>query len=167
PFKRISYTDALEVLKSSGREFEYPLDWGCSLQSEHEKYLAEEYAKGPIFVTDYPAACKPFYMLDSSSSNNGDESRRTVACVDLLVPGVGELVGGSLREDDVDKLESKLKAHGLTTEDYDWYLDLRRFGSVPHGGFGMGLERYLTFVTGLVSVRDVIPAPRWYGNCRY
>jgi asparaginyl-tRNA synthetase len=166
PFARVTYTEAIRILQTSAKDrvWEFPVKWGLSLQSEHERYLAEEYFKRPVFVTDYPEDVKPFYMLGSHETN---KLGKTVACTDLLVPGIGELIGGSLREDRVEMLEQKLVQAGLSLEDYQWYLDLRRYGSVPHGGFGLGLERYLLYLTGLTNVRDVIPTPRWFGNVRY
>ncbi|KAJ3413463.1 hypothetical protein HDV05_008032 [Chytridiales sp. JEL 0842] len=167
PFARVTYTEAIEILlKQEKKNWEYPVQWGLSLQSEHERFLAEEYFRKPVFVTDYPADVKPFYMLNSPSSQP-DNARNTVACTDLLVPGIGELIGGSLREDNIELLEQKLIKAGLSLEDYQWYIDLRRYGSVPHGGFGLGLERYLLYITGLTNVRDVVPSPRWFGHVRY
>ncbi|KAJ3135393.1 hypothetical protein HK100_002755 [Physocladia obscura] len=170
PFHRITYTEALRILQqfSKKKKWQYSVDkWGCSLQSEHERFLADEYFKGPVFVTDYPAEVKPFYMLDSSDclGNRGEHGGKTVACVDLLVPGIGELVGGSLREHSLEKIEEKIKEKGLSLQGLEWYLDLRRFGSVPHGGFGLGMERYLMTITGMSNIKDVIPIPRWYGHC--
>ncbi|ORY44492.1 asparaginyl-tRNA synthetase [Rhizoclosmatium globosum] len=169
-FHRVSYTDALVILQKSGKSWVHPVDrWGVSLQSEHERFLAEEWFKGPVFVTDYPSEVKPFYMLDSrdSEGDRGVHGGETVACVDLLVPGIGEVVGGSLREHRLDRLEEKIREKGLGLEGLEWYLDLRRFGTVPHGGYGLGLERYLMAVSGLTNVRDVIPMPRWFGHCKY
>ncbi|KAJ3069835.1 hypothetical protein HDU98_007093 [Podochytrium sp. JEL0797] len=170
PFDRITYTEALQILQGTKRKWVHPVDkWGCALQSEHERFLAEECFKAPVFVTDYPASVKPFYMLDSKDSGGerGVHGGETVACVDLLVPGIGEVVGGSLREHSLEGIERKIKEKGLTLEGLEWYLDLRRFGTVPHGGYGLGVERYLMAVSGMSNVRDVIPMPRWYGHCAY
>ncbi|KAJ3300436.1 hypothetical protein HK104_000494 [Borealophlyctis nickersoniae] len=164
PFGRISYTEAVEILKGVKRKWDHPVEWGLPLQSEHERYLAEEHYRGPVFVTDYPARIKPFYMLDSIETV---PDGRTVACVDLLVPRIGELAGGSLREDSADKLIEKMKQGGLNVDEYGWYIDLRRFGSVPHGGFGIGFERLLAYFTGVWNVRDLIVAPRFYSYCKY
>lgn len=164
PFGRITYTEAVKVLEKVDREWEFPVKWGLSLQAEHERYLAEEYFQGPVFVTDYPSGIKPFYMRDSLHT---DGDKKTVACVDLLVPKIGELAGGSLREDDTDKLVGKMKLAGLDVEEYGWYVDLRKFGSVPHGGFGIGFERLLGYLTGVGNVKDLIVAPRYYQHCKY
>ncbi|KAJ3384887.1 asparaginyl-tRNA synthetase [Entophlyctis sp. JEL0112] len=176
PFHRVTYTDALQILRraslSGVKTWEHPVDeWGCALQSEHERYLAEEHFKGPVFVTDYPSSIKPFYMLESrmdpKSTDRGIHQGDTVACVDLLVPGIGEVVGGSLREHRYDSVSSQITQRGLSSEQLEWYLDLRRFGSVPHGGYGLGIERYLMGITGMSNVKDVMPMPRWYGNCQF
>ncbi|RKO93065.1 asparaginyl-tRNA synthetase [Blyttiomyces helicus] len=164
PFARMTYTEAITVLSAADRTWTHPVRWGLPLQTEHERYLAEVHCRGPVFVTDYPTAQKPFYMLASSSST---PDRETVACFDLLVPGVGELVGGSLREHDVHRLETNLRRAGLDPVAYDWYLDLRRFGTVPHGGFGMGFERFLAYITGMANLKDLAVVPRWLGHCRY
>ena len=152
-FERITYTEAVEILEKSGKEFEYPVSWGVDLQTEHERYLTEEVFNGPVFVTDYPKDIKSFYM-------KLNEDGKTVRAMDMLVPGVGELIGGSQREDDVDKLESMMIEKGINPEDYKWYSDLRRFGGVPHGGYGLGFERMVMYVTGMKNIRDVIPYPR-------
>ncbi|KAI9333462.1 hypothetical protein BDR26DRAFT_909022 [Obelidium mucronatum] len=166
PFERITYTEALGILQRVNRSWVHPVDkWGVSLQSEHERFLAEEYFKKPVFVTDYPAQVKPFYMLDSVKQESLEGT--TVACVDLLVPGIGEVVGGSLREHSLEGIERKIKEKGLGLEGLEWYLDLRRFGSVPHGGFGLGVERYLMAISGMANVKDVVPMPRWFGHCQY
>ncbi|KAG0240396.1 hypothetical protein BGW41_007004 [Actinomortierella wolfii] len=159
-FQRMTYTEAIDILSKSGQKFEYPTTWGSPLQSEHEKWLAGEYCKGPVFVTDYPAELKPFYMRKNADG-------KTVGCVDLLVPGIGELMGGSLREERLDVLQQQLRQHGLSEEEYGWYLDLRRYGTVPHGGWGIGFERYMLLITGMDSIRDVIPFPRYINHCRY
>ena len=160
PFAHITYTKAVEILKSSGKTFEFPIDWGTDLQSEHERYLAEEYCKKPVILTDYPAHIKAFYMRENSDG-------KTVAAMDVLVPKIGELIGGSQREDRLDILERKIAAGGLNREDYWWYLELREFGSVPHAGFGLGFERLVLFVTGMENIRDVIPFPRYPGHIEF
>lgn len=152
-FARITYTEAVEILKNCGETFEFPVSWGCDLQSEHERYLTEKKFKKPVIVTDYPAGIKAFYMKLS-------DDKTTVRAMDVLVPKVGEIIGGSQREDRLEILEERMKAQGLNPEEYWWYLDLRRFGSVPHAGFGLGLERTVQFVTGMTNIRDVIPFPR-------
>lgn len=159
---RISYADAVKELAAQHAVakggFQFAPAWGAGLQSEHEKWLAGTLAKGPVFVTDYPAALKPFYM------RHNDDPRDTVACFDLLVPRVGELVGGSLREERLGHLERALASHGLPTADFEWYLDLRRFGSVPHGGFGLGFERLVSWISDVENIRECIPFPRWPGK---
>lgn len=152
-FERISYTDAIALLEKADRKFEFPVSWGLDLQSEHERYLAEEYFKKPVIVTDYPTEIKAFYMR-----LNDDE--RTVRAMDVLAPKVGEIIGGSQREERLDVLERRIQAAGLNIEDYWWYLDLRRYGTVPHAGFGLGFERLVQFMTGMTNIRDVIPFPR-------
>ncbi|KAK7882999.1 hypothetical protein WMY93_029173 [Mugilogobius chulae] len=158
-FTIISYSDAIDILKRSSEDFVFPTDWGCDLQTEHEKYLVKHCGNLPVFVTDYPYDLKPFYARD-----NQDHPQHTAAAVDLLVPGVGELCGGSLREERLDLLMARLEAAGLK-DTYSWYLDLRRFGSVPHGGFGMGFERYLQCLLGIDNIKDVIPFPRFSHSC--
>ena len=153
PFERVSYTEAVEILRASGRPFEFPVEYGHNLQSEHERYLTEERFQCPVTVYNYPKEIKPFYMRQ-----NDDD--KTVAAMDLLVPGIGEIVGGSQREERLDRLADNLARHGLGEAEYGWYLDLRRHGSVPHAGFGLGFERLLMFVTGVANIRDVIPFPR-------
>lgn len=157
PFQRITYHDAVDLLNRSGKAFQYAVDANSGLQSEHERFLTEEYFKGPVTVHDYPRSIKPFYMR----VNDGGD---TVAAMDLLVPGIGELIGGSQREERLDVLLDNLKRQGLSEEDYRWYTDLRRFGSVPHAGFGLGFERFLMLVTGVANIRDVIPFPRTPGH---
>ncbi len=157
PFVRVSYTDAVEILQKSGEKFEFPIVWGEGLQSEHERFLTEKHFKSPVAVYDYPREAKPFYMRQNDDG-------KTVAATDLLVPGIGEIVGGSQREERLEKLLSAMEAHGLSEKDYAWYTDLRRFGSVPHAGFGLGFERMLMFVTGEGNIRDVIPFPRTPGH---
>ena len=159
-FVRLPYTEAVEVLKSSGRKFEFPVDWGADLQSEHERYLTEEHFKKPVIVYDYPRSIKPFYM-------RVNDDGKTVRAMDVLVPKVGEIIGGSQREERIDVLESRMKEQDLNPEDYWWYVDLRRYGTVPHSGFGLGLERVIQFVTGMANIRDVIPFPRTPGSAEF
>ncbi|KFW75881.1 hypothetical protein N305_08180, partial [Manacus vitellinus] len=156
---RISYSEAVEILKQASQTFTFKPEWGCDLQTEHEKYLVKHCGEIPVFVINYPYDLKPFYMRD-----NEDGPQHTVAAVDLLVPGIGELFGGSLREERLPFLESRLQRLGLT-DAYQWYLDLRKFGSVPHGGFGMGFERYLQYILGVDNIKDVIPFPRFSHSC--
>lgn len=160
PFTRVSYTDAVEILLKSGRTFEYPVSWGENLQSEHERFLAEEHFKGPVTVFNYPKDIKPFYMRQN-------EDGKTAAAMDVLVPGIGEIIGGSQREERLDRLEAAMAAHGLDPESYRWYADLRRFGSVPHSGYGMGFERFLMYATGVSNIRDVIPFARTPGHADF
>ena len=160
PFERISYTDAVDILLKSGRSFENPVVWGEGLQTEHERFLAEEHVKGPVTIFNYPKGIKPFYMRQNDDG-------KTAAAMDLLVPGIGEIVGGSQREERLDVLESLMAAQGLEPENYAWYADLRRYGSVPHAGYGLGFERLLMFVTGVPNIRDVIPFARTPGNAMY
>lgn len=152
PFVRITYTDAIDILKASGKAFEFPVAWGLDMQSEHERFLTEEHFKGPVVVTDYPAEIKAFYM-------RANDDGKTVAAMDVLVPGIGEIIGGSQREERLDVLDAKLAAQGLSEELW-WYRDLRRYGSVPHAGFGLGFERLVQYVTGMANIRDVIAFPR-------
>ncbi len=156
-FGRVSYTEAIEILLKSKKKFEFQVEYGTDLQSEHERFLAEEYFKKPVFLTDYPKEIKPFYMR-----MNDDE--KTVAAVDLLVPGIGELIGGSQREERLELLEKRMDEMNLVKKDYWWYLDSRKFGSAPHSGFGMGFERFLMLITGINNIRDVIPFPRTPGS---
>ena len=160
PFERVSYTEAVEILIASGQEFVYPVEYGHNLQSEHERYLTETHFKSPITVYNYPADIKPFYMRKNDDG-------KTVAAMDVLVPGIGEIVGGSQREERLDVLQANLEEHDLSKEEYDWYVDLRRFGTVPHAGFGLGFERLLMFVTGVHNIRDVIPFPRTPGSADF
>ncbi len=157
PFHRVSYTEAVDILHTSGKKWDYPVEWGANLQSEHERYLTEEHFKSPVTVYDYPKGIKPFYMRTN-------EDQKTVAAMDVLVPGIGEIVGGSQREERLDVLLENMKHHNISEEDYSWYVDLRRFGSVPHAGFGLGFERLLMFITGMGNIRDVIPFARTPGN---
>ena len=156
-FDRIPYTEAIDILKKSKKKFEFKVEFGTDLKSEHERYLAEEYCKKPVFLTDYPKTIKPFYMRV-----NDDD--KTVAAVDLLVPGIGELIGGSQREERLDVLENRMEEMALPKEHYWWYLDSRKYGSVPHSGFGLGFERFLMLITGISNIRDVIPFPRTPGS---
>lgn len=156
-FVRVSYTEAVEILQKSGEKFEFPIRWGEALQSEHERFLTEKHFKSPVAVHDYPREAKPFYM-------RRNDDGKTVAAADLLVPGIGEIVGGSQREERLDVLLDAMRENGLSEKDYAWYADLRRFGSVPHAGFGLGFERMLMFVTGEGNIRDVIPFPRTPGH---
>ena len=156
-FARITYTEAVEILKNSGAQFEYPVEWGVDLQTEHERYLTEQVYKKPVFVTDYPKDIKAFYM-------RLNDDGKTVAAADLLVPGVGEIIGGSQREERLEVLESRIKEMGMRVEDYDWYLDLRKYGGVKHAGYGLGFERMVMYVTGMANIRDVLPFPRTTGS---
>jgi len=159
-FGRITYTEAIEVLKNCGKKFEYPVQWGLDLQTEHERYLAEEHFQKPVFVTDYPKDIKAFYM-------RLNDDGQTVAAVDLLVPGVGEIIGGSQREERTEKLEKRMKEMKLNQADYDWYLDLRKYGGVIHSGFGLGFERIIMYLSGMQNIRDVIPFPRTPKNAKF
>ncbi len=159
-FGRITYTDAIEVLKNSGRKFDYPVEWGCDLQTEHERYLTEEHFKKPVFVTDYPKDIKAFYM-------RLNDDGKTVAAADCLVPGIGEIIGGSQREERLDVLEARMHELGLKPEDYWWYLDLRRYGGCKHAGYGLGFERMVMYLTGVSNIRDVLPHPRTVGNADF
>jgi asparaginyl-tRNA synthetase len=160
PFAHMTYSAAVEVLTSCGKAFEFPIAWGADLQAEHERYLTEQHVGGPLILTDYPASIKPFYMRLSDDG-------KTVAAMDVLVPGVGEIIGGSQREERLDVLQARLAAAGLSDTDYWWYLDLRRYGTVPHAGFGLGLERAVQYATGMANIRDVIPFPRTPGNAEF
>ena len=156
-FGRVTYTEAVELLKNSGKEFEYPVEWGCDLQTEHERYLTEEVFKKPIFVTDYPKEIKAFYM-------RLNDDKKTVAAMDCLVPGIGEIIGGSQREERIDILIERMSELGLSQEDYSHYLDLRRFGGTKHAGYGLGFERAVMYLTGMGNIRDVLPYPRTVNN---
>jgi asparaginyl-tRNA synthetase len=153
PFRRLSYTEAVEILKKSGRTFEFPVEWGTDLQSEHERYLTEEHFKQPVILVDYPKQIKAFYM-------RLNDDGKTVAAMDVLVPKIGEIIGGSQREERLEVLDGRIEEMGLNKKDYWWYRDLRRYGTVPHAGFGLGFERLLQFCTGMTNIRDVIPFPR-------
>ena len=159
-FVRISYTDAVKELEKHNDKFEYPVSWGIDLQTEHERYLCEEIFKKPVFVTDYPMDIKAFYMKQNPDG-------KTVAAADLLVPGIGEIIGGSQREENYDKLLSRMKELDMPVDNYDWYLDLRKYGSCVHSGFGLGFERAIMYLTGMQNIRDVIPFPRTPKNCEF
>lgn len=159
-FKRMPYTEAIEILKASGRTFQYPVEWGADLQTEHERYLSEEVVCGPVFLTDYPKDIKAFYM-------RLNDDGKTVAACDLLVPGIGELIGGSQREERLDVLLGRMKEMGLTEEGYEWYLDLRRYGGCKHAGYGLGFERMVMYMTGMQNIRDVVPFARTVGNLEF
>ena len=160
PFQRVPYTEAIDLLKKSGEKFEFPVEYGLNLQSEHERWLTEKHFKCPVTVFNYPKEIKPFYMR-----LNDDD--KTVTAMDLLVPGIGEIVGGSQREERLDVLEANIRRHKMNPADYEWYLDLRRYGTVPHSGFGLGFERMLMFVTGVSNIRDVIPFARTPGSAEF
>ncbi len=159
-YKTVTYTEAIELLEKSGEEFKYPVSWGCDLQTEHERYLTEKIFGMPVFVTDYPKEIKSFYM-------RLNEDGKTVAAMDLLVPGVGEIIGGSQREERLDVLLARMEELGLKEEDYSWYLDLRRWGSTKHAGYGLGFERIIMYLTGVSNIRDVIPYPRTTGTAEF
>lgn len=159
-FKHLTYTEAIEVLEKSNKKFEYPVKWGIDLQTEHERYLTDEFVKGPVFVTDYPKEIKAFYMRQNDDG-------KTVAAMDLLMPGVGEIVGGSQREERLDILEKRMDEMKLPKENYWWYLDLRKYGGVCHAGFGLGFERLLMYLSGMQNIRDVIPFPRTPKNAEF
>jgi asparaginyl-tRNA synthetase len=156
----MDYTDAIDILKASGKKFEFPVEWGVDLSSEHERYLAEEHVGAPIIMKNYPKDIKAFYMRIN-------DDNKTVAAMDVLAPGIGEIIGGSAREERLDVFDRRLEEMNLDKEDYDWYRDLRRYGTVPHAGFGLGFERLVAYVTGMQNVRDVIPFPRTPGNAQY
>ena len=157
-FGHVTYTEAVELLEKNNDKFDYKVSWGCDLQTEHERYLTEQIFKRPVFVTDYPKEIKAFYM-------KLNEDRKTVAAMDCLVPGIGEIIGRSQREDDYDLLVKRMEELKLNQEDYQFYLDLRKYGSTHHAGFGLGFERLVMYVTGMGNIRDVIPFPRTVGNC--
>ena len=159
-FKRLDYTEGVEILKASGRKFEFPCDWGCDLQSEHERYLVEEHFKRPVILINYPKQIKAFYMKQN-------EDGKTVRAMDVLFPKIGEIIGGSEREADYEKLSARVHELGMNEKELWWYLDTRRWGSAPHSGFGLGFERLLLFVTGMGNIRDVIPFPRTTGSAEY
>jgi asparaginyl-tRNA synthetase len=157
-FGHVTYTEAIEILEKNNDNFDYRVSWGCDLQTEHERYLTEQVFKKPVFVTDYPKDIKAFYM-------KMNDDNKTVAAMDLLVPGIGEIIGGSQREDDYDKLVKRMDEMGLKKEDYEFYLDLRKYGSARHAGFGLGFERCVMYLTGMGNIRDVVPFPRTVNNC--
>ncbi|MCZ6641496.1 MAG: asparagine--tRNA ligase, partial [Gammaproteobacteria bacterium] len=159
PFERLDYSEAIDILEKSGQSFEFPVHWGHDLQSEHERFLTEKHVGGPVVVTNYPKEIKAFYMR-----LNDDD--KTVAAMDVLVPGVGEIIGGSQREERLDVLDERLAARGLESELW-WYRDLRRYGTVPHAGFGLGLERLVLYMTGMENIRDTIPFPRVPHNASF
>ncbi|MGL5545322.1 MAG: asparagine--tRNA ligase, partial [Cetobacterium sp.] len=159
-FGKITYTEAVDILINSGKKFDYPVKWGIDLQSEHERFLSEEHFKRPVFVTDYPKEIKSFYMKLNADG-------KTVRAMDLLAPGIGEIIGGSQREDSLELLEDRMAEVGLKGEDYGFYLDLRRYGSFPHSGYGLGFERMLMYITGITNIRDVIPFPRTPNNAEF
>jgi asparaginyl-tRNA synthetase len=160
PFLRVPYTEAIEILKKSGRQFEYPVDYGLNMQSEHERFLTEEHFKSPTTVFNYPKEIKPFYMRQNDDG-------KTVTAMDVLVPGIGEVIGGAQREERPERLIENMQFHKLNAEDYGWYMDLRKYGTVPHAGFGLGFERLLMFLTGVSNIRDVIPFARTPGNADF
>ena len=159
-FERITYTEAVDLLKKSGEEFQYPVEWGIDLQTEHERYITEKIFKKPVFVTDYPKEIKAFYM-------RLNDDGKTVAACDLLVPGVGEIIGGSQREERYELLKERIEAMGMTEDDYDWYMDLRKYGGVKHAGYGLGFERIIMYITGMGNIRDVLPFPRTPKTCEF
>jgi asparaginyl-tRNA synthetase len=159
-FKRVSYTEAINILLKSKMQFEFPVSWGCDIQTEHERYLTEQVFNGPIFVTDYPKEIKAFYM-------RLNDDGKTVAAMDMLVPSVGELMGGSQREERLDVLKQRISELDFNEDDYKWYLDLRKYGGTRHAGFGMGFERFVMYVTGVNNIRDVIPFPRTTGSAEF
>ena len=160
PFTHLSYTEAVAILQASGEKFEYPVSWGVDLQAEHERYITEKHVQGPVILYNYPKEIKSFYM-------RLNDDGQTVAAMDVLVPGVGEIIGGSQRDERLDVLTDRMVQSGLKPDDYWWYLDLRRYGTVPHAGFGLGLERMVQYSTGMTNIRDVIPFPRTPGNCEF
>lgn len=160
PFLRVSYTEAVDILTKAGKTWEFPVAWGNDLQSEHERFLTEQHFKSPVILYDYPRTLKPFYM-------RVNDDGKTVRAMDVLVPGVGEIIGGSQREERLDVLEGRMREQGLDPHGYDWYLDLRRYGTVPHSGFGLGLERTILFLSGMANIRDVIPFPRTPGSAEF
>jgi asparaginyl-tRNA synthetase len=159
-FTRLSYTAAVEILIACEQKFDYQVEWGCDLQSEHERYLTEQHFSGPVILYDYPCTIKPFYM-------RVNDDGKTVRAMDVLVPKVGEIIGGSQREERLDVLEDRMRQQDLDPAEYWWYTDLRKYGTVPHAGFGLGLERAVQFVTGMQNIRDVIPFPRTPGSAEF
>ena len=159
-FVRLTYTEGVDILLKSGKKFEFPVYWGADLQSEHERYLVEEHFRKPVILTDYPKEIKAFYMKQNPDG-------KTVRAMDVLFPNIGEIIGGSQREEDYDKLIARINELGIPMKDMWWYLDTRRFGTVPHSGFGLGFERLVLFVTGMTNIRDVIPFPRTPNNAEF
>ena len=159
-FKVMTYTDAVNILKSSTENFKFPVDWGMDLKTEHERYICEKIVNGPVFIINYPKEIKAFYM-------RLNDDNKTVAAMDMLVPGIGELIGGSQREERIEILKTKIQDSGMNIDDYSWYLDLRKFGGTRHGGFGLGFERMLMYLTGMQNIRDVLPFPRTVGFCEF
>ncbi|MBR2372563.1 MAG: asparagine--tRNA ligase, partial [Clostridia bacterium] len=159
-FGQVTYTDAVKILEKNNENFEFKVYWGCDLQTEHERYLTEKVFNGPVFVTDYPKEIKAFYM-------RMNDDNKTVAAMDMLVPGVGELIGGSQREERLDLLLARMKELGLNEKDFWWYLDLRRYGGTKHAGYGMGFERMVMYLTGVNNIRDVLPFPRTVSNAEF
>jgi asparaginyl-tRNA synthetase len=159
-FVRMTYTDAVKILIDSGKKWEYQVGWGKDLQAEHERYLVEEYFKRPVIITDYPMAIKAFYMKQNDDG-------KTVRAMDVLFPGIGEIIGGSQREENYDKLLARIKELGLPEKELWWYLETRKFGTAPHSGFGLGFERFILFITGMSNIRDVIPFPRTPKNAEF
>ena len=159
-FGRVTYTEAVDILMKHNDKFDFKVEWGTDLQTEHERYLTEQVYKRPVFVTDYPKEIKAFYM-------RLNDDGKTVAAADCLVPGIGEIIGGSQREERLDVLEARIKELGMNPEDYWWYLDLRRFGSCKHAGFGLGFERMVMYLTGIANIRDVLPHPRTVGSADF
>ena len=157
-FGRVTYTEAIDILKKADVKFDYPVEWGVDLQTEHERYLTEQVYKRPLFVTDYPKEIKAFYMKQNSDG-------KTVAAMDCLVPGIGEIIGGSQREEDYDKLLTRMKELDMSMDQYDFYLDLRKYGTTRHAGYGLGFERCVMYLTGMNNIRDVLPFPRTVNNC--
>jgi asparaginyl-tRNA synthetase len=160
PFERISYTDAVALLQKSGQKFDFPVEWGLDLQTEHERWLTEVHVGRPVVVTDYPEHIKSFYM-------RLNDDGRTVAAMDVLAPGIGEIIGGSQREERLDVLDKRMDQFGLDRDHYQWYRDFRRYGTVPHAGFGLGFERLVVYTCGLANIRDAIPYPRAPGNAEF
>ncbi|MBQ4321378.1 MAG: asparagine--tRNA ligase, partial [Oscillospiraceae bacterium] len=159
-FGRVTYTEAIEILEKSGQKFDFPVSWGIDLQTEHERYLTEQHFKKPVFVINYPKEIKAFYMRQNDDG-------KTVAAMDCLVPGIGEIIGGSQREERYELLVQRMEELGLKQEDYWWYLDLRRYGSCRHAGFGLGFERMIMYLTGVSNIRDVLPHPRTVGSAEF
>ena len=159
-FGRVTYTDAVKILEQHNDNFEYKVSWGCDLQTEHERFLTEKIFDGPVFVTDYPKEIKAFYM-------RLNDDGKTVAAMDMLVPGVGELIGGSQREERLDVLKARIKELGMDEKDYWWYLDLRKYGGTRHAGYGLGFERMVMYLTGVGNIRDVLPFPRTVSNAEF